>query len=180
MVGIIGDRAGQLGENGEYWMGRLRMGWIVYSELQDGSPRLCRLRPASVGSKWTSFWNVLTHMGHIESPNWVVSCVAETEAILPYLTGVHWDSAWATHGVFEEAYAWKTCTRVRWALIVSLTATWIVATHGALWAYVCCVVRFIPLQGWLSIWISATPSDMGDGLFAESKRIISNFIIMWW
>jgi hypothetical protein len=51
MVGIIGDRAGQLGENGEYWMGRLRMGWIVYSELQDGSPRLCRLRPASVGSK---------------------------------------------------------------------------------------------------------------------------------
>jgi hypothetical protein len=23
MVGIIGDRVGQLGENGEYWMGRL-------------------------------------------------------------------------------------------------------------------------------------------------------------
>jgi hypothetical protein len=42
------------------------------------------------------------------------------EAILPYLTGVHQDSAWATHGVSNEAYTWKTCTRVRWALIVSL------------------------------------------------------------
>jgi hypothetical protein len=44
------------------------------------------------------------------------------EAILPYLTGVKWDSAWATHGVPVEAYAWEMCTRVRWALIVSLTA----------------------------------------------------------
>jgi hypothetical protein len=45
------------------------------------------------------------------------------EAILPYVTDVKWDSAWATHGVSAEAYAWKTCTRVRWALIVSLTAS---------------------------------------------------------
>jgi hypothetical protein len=49
MVGIIGDRMEQLGENGEYWMGRLRVIWIVNSELQGGSPRLCRLRPTSVG-----------------------------------------------------------------------------------------------------------------------------------
>jgi hypothetical protein len=28
--GIIGDRVGQLGENGEYWMGRLRVVWIVF------------------------------------------------------------------------------------------------------------------------------------------------------
>jgi hypothetical protein len=63
------------------------------------------------------------HMGHMESPNRVVSCVAEMEAILPYLTGVHWDSKWATHGVSAEAYAWKMCTRVRWALIVSFTAS---------------------------------------------------------
>jgi hypothetical protein len=47
---------------------------------------------------------------------------AETEAILPYLTGVQWDSACATHGVSAEAYVWKMCSRVRWALIVSLTA----------------------------------------------------------
>jgi hypothetical protein len=31
--GIIGDRAGQLGENGEYWMRRLRVAWIINSEL---------------------------------------------------------------------------------------------------------------------------------------------------
>jgi hypothetical protein len=41
MVDIIGDRVGQLGGNGEYWMGRLRLVWIVNSELQGGSPRLC-------------------------------------------------------------------------------------------------------------------------------------------
>jgi hypothetical protein len=45
------------------------------------------------------------------------------DAILLYLTGVHRDSAWATHYVSIKAYAWKTCTRVKWALIVSLTAS---------------------------------------------------------
>jgi hypothetical protein len=51
LVGIIGDRVEQLGESGEYWMGRSRVVWIVNLELQGGSPRLCRLRPASVGSE---------------------------------------------------------------------------------------------------------------------------------
>jgi hypothetical protein len=46
MVCIIGDQMGQLGENEEYWMGRLRVVWIINSELQSGSPRLCQLRPA--------------------------------------------------------------------------------------------------------------------------------------
>jgi hypothetical protein len=47
--------------------------------------------------------NVLTHTRHMESPNLVVSCAAETEAILPYLIGVQWDSAWATYGMSTEA-----------------------------------------------------------------------------
>jgi hypothetical protein len=47
-VGIIGDQAGQLGESGKYWMGRLRVVWIVNSELQGGSPHLCRVRSVSV------------------------------------------------------------------------------------------------------------------------------------
>jgi hypothetical protein len=51
MVGIIVDQAGQLGQNGEYWMGRLRVVWIVNFELQGGSPHLCRLKPASFGSE---------------------------------------------------------------------------------------------------------------------------------
>jgi hypothetical protein len=158
-------------------MGRKGSGLIWNLELQGGSPCLCRLSPASVGSEWTSIWNVLTHIGHMESLILVASCVAGMEAILPYLTGVQWDSEWAIHRVSAEAYAWKTCTRVRWALNVSLVTSWIVATRGALLAYVCRVVRFIPLQGWLLIQISVTPSDMGDGLFTASKRRIINFII---
>jgi hypothetical protein len=51
IVGIIGNRAGQLGENGDYGMGKLRVGWIVNSEVQGGSPRLCQLSPVSVGSE---------------------------------------------------------------------------------------------------------------------------------
>jgi hypothetical protein len=66
--------------------------------------------------------NVLAQTRHMESPNLVASCVNEMEAILPYLTGVHQDSAWATHGVSVEAYTWKSCTRVRCALIVSLAS----------------------------------------------------------
>jgi hypothetical protein len=49
MVDIIGVWVGQLGKNGEYWMGMLRMVWIINLELQGGSPCLCQLRHASVG-----------------------------------------------------------------------------------------------------------------------------------
>jgi hypothetical protein len=161
-------------------MGRKGSGLIWNSKLQGGGPSLCRLRPMMIGSEWTSIWNVLTHMGHMESPNWLGSCAAEMEAILPYLMGVQWDSAWATHGVSVEAYTWKMCTRVTWALIISLTVSWIIATRDALLACVCHVLRFIHLQGWLLIRISATPSDMVDGLFVASKCRIINFRIMWW
>jgi hypothetical protein len=41
------------------------------------------------------------------------------------------------------------------------------------------VVRFIPLQGWLLIRISVALSEMSDGLFAESKLRVINFIILW-
>jgi hypothetical protein len=37
-VAIIEDWEGQLGENGEYWMERLRVVWIIISKLQSGSP----------------------------------------------------------------------------------------------------------------------------------------------
>jgi hypothetical protein len=37
-----------------------------------------------------------------------------------------------------------------------------VATRGAFMADVCHVVRFLPLQGCISIQISTTPSEMGD------------------
>jgi hypothetical protein len=124
-------------------------------ELQGGSPRLCRLKtdrlaPMSKFELCTGAYGILWGPA-----NWVASCAIETKAILPYLTGVKWDSAWATHGVSVEAYAWKMWIRVRWALVVSLTVLWTVATHGALLARMCRVVRLIPLQGWLLIRISA-------------------------
>jgi hypothetical protein len=37
------------------------------SELQGGSPRLCRLRTASIESRWASIYYVLTHTRHVES-----------------------------------------------------------------------------------------------------------------
>jgi hypothetical protein len=155
MVGIIRDRAGQLGENREYWMWRKGNGLIWNSELQCGSPHLCRLMtdrlaPVSKFELCTVAYEILWGPA-----NWVASCVNETEAILSYLTDVQWDSAWVTHGVSTEAYVWKTCTRVRWTLIIYFTALWTVATRGALLACVYRVVRWIPLQGlsWLeSLW----------------------------
>jgi uncharacterized membrane protein len=46
-------------------------------------------------------------------------------------------------------------------------------------AHVCYVVRFIPLQGWLVTQISVTFSDMGDGLFTESKGSNYTFIMLY-
>jgi hypothetical protein len=51
--------------------------------------------------------NVLTHTGHMESPNLVASCVDGLDDILPHFTGVQWGSVRATHGVSTESYAWK-------------------------------------------------------------------------
>jgi hypothetical protein len=49
-VGIIRDRAGQLGESGEYWMGR-RMSGLLSIRSSKVMPPVCRLRPASIVSK---------------------------------------------------------------------------------------------------------------------------------
>jgi hypothetical protein len=48
-------------------MGRVRVVWIINSELYGGSHRPCRLRTSSVGSKRTSFDYVLAHTGFLES-----------------------------------------------------------------------------------------------------------------
>jgi hypothetical protein len=48
LVGSMRDRAGQLGESGEYWMGRVRVVCFHVPSSEGGSPRLCQLRTASV------------------------------------------------------------------------------------------------------------------------------------
>jgi hypothetical protein len=79
------------------------------------------------------------------------------------------------HGVSAEAYAWKTALGWGRTRPDSLTTSWTVTTCDALQACLCHVVRFIPLQGWLLIRISTTPSNMGDGLFAAPKHSNSTF-----
>jgi hypothetical protein len=41
------------------------------------------------------YWRIRDLWGPI---NIVASCVTESDDTLPYLMGVQWDSAWATHG----------------------------------------------------------------------------------
>jgi hypothetical protein len=113
-------------------MRRLRVVWVINSELRGCSPRLCQLRPASGGSERTSILNVLMHMGHMELPNWVASCVYELDDTLPRFTGVQWDSVRATHGVSAEAYAWKTALGRGRTQPGLLMMSWTIATHTAL------------------------------------------------
>jgi hypothetical protein len=120
--------------------------------------------------------NVLTHVGHMESPNLVASCVNELDNTLPCFMRVQWDSVRAIHGMSVEDYVWKTVLGRGRTCPNFLASSWTVAACVAFVAHVCRVVRFIPLQGWLLIRISVTPLDMGDGLFVESKCRIINFI----
>jgi hypothetical protein len=55
-----------------------------------------------------------------------------------------------------------------------------VATHGVFVTLECRVVRFYPLQGCISISISATPLEMGDGLIAVFKRRKFDFILCYY
>jgi hypothetical protein len=180
MVGINGDRAGQLGESGEYWMGRKGSGLIRYSELQGGRPclrwlRIDRLAPVSKFELCTSAYGISWGPA-----NWVASCVAKTKAILPYLMGVHRDSAWVTHSVSAEAYAWKMCTRVRWALIISLVASWTVATHFP--SLFSCVLLLILYPCKVDYWFESPrlPWDVGNTCPLQSFSRIINFTILWW
>jgi hypothetical protein len=95
----------------------------------------------------------------------VASCFEELDDILPHFMDVKWDSVPATYGMSAEAYASKTTLGRGKTRPSFLVTSWIVATRGALWAYMYRVVRFIPLQGWLLIRISATLLEMSDGLF---------------
>jgi hypothetical protein len=63
------------------------------------------------------YWRIRDFLG---PANLLALTVAELDDTLPYLMSDTWDSAWDTHGVSAEAYAWKTCTRVRWVRLDSL------------------------------------------------------------
>jgi hypothetical protein len=99
---------GQLGESGEYWMGRSGRGLLSIQSSEGGSPRLCRLRPCRLGLNEQAlimYWRIQDLWGPI---NLVASTVAELDDTPPYFIDVQWDSVRATHSVSIEAYAWKT------------------------------------------------------------------------
>jgi hypothetical protein len=52
------------------------------------------------------------------------------------------------------------------------------ATRGAFVAHVCRVVRFLPLQGCISIRISTTPSKMGDAYSPSPNVEMFKFHLM--
>jgi hypothetical protein len=147
--------------------------------------RTDRLAPVSKFELCTGAYGILWG-----PTNWGASCATETETILPYLMGVKWDSAWVTHGVSIEAYAWKTCTRVRWALIVSLTAFWTIVTRGALPGCVCRVVRLLPLQGldWLEspryprIWVTLARCshsvELSTPYFYDNNYVKNDYLVV--
>jgi hypothetical protein len=58
---------GQLGESGEYQIGRVRVVYFHVQSSECGNPGLCRLRTTSFGPRGTSIDYILTHSGFIGS-----------------------------------------------------------------------------------------------------------------
>jgi hypothetical protein len=67
IVALIWDQAGQLGESGEYQMGRSGRGLLLCSELQRCSLRLCQLRTDCL-TPVSKFDYVPTHMRFMRPP----------------------------------------------------------------------------------------------------------------
>jgi hypothetical protein len=91
------DQARQLGESGEYMMGRVRVVCFHIWSSEGGSLRLCRLRTECL-TPVNKIDFVLMHTGLWGPANLVASTVTELDDTLPCLMYVHWDSVWATHG----------------------------------------------------------------------------------
>jgi hypothetical protein len=66
ICGSMRDWAGQLGESGEYWMGRVTVFYFHVQSSEGGSPRLCRLRTDRLALV-NKIDNVLTHTGFMGS-----------------------------------------------------------------------------------------------------------------
>jgi hypothetical protein len=74
------DWAGQLRESGEYRTGRLRVVCFHIRSIEGGSPRLCRLRIASVGPCCNKHWVVYWRIRDLWGPtNLVASTLTELE-----------------------------------------------------------------------------------------------------
>jgi hypothetical protein len=110
---------GQLGDSGEYQMGRLRVVYFHIQSFESGSPHLCRLRTDQVAPM--NKIELCTDASRIygDPANVVASIVVELDDTPLYFMddiGIVWGAptdAW-------RAIMWKTCTRVQWAQLNSL------------------------------------------------------------
>jgi hypothetical protein len=142
----MGDRAGQLGESGEYWMGRLRVVWCQIRSSKVVAPACVDWGPI-VWPQWTRLSCVLTHTGFMGShklSSFDGRWVGQHPTVLHRC---HWDSVRATHGLPCEVFAWKTTLGYGGPGSTLWLSMQKVATRDACVVHVCRVVRLFPLQG---------------------------------
>jgi hypothetical protein len=169
--GTIWDRSGQLGESGEYQMGRVRVVCFHVRSSKGGSPHLCQLRATSFGPWGTSIDYVLAHTGFMGSCKLSSFDGHRVGRCLTSLTDVHWDSVWATHGgptrLYHERHAIGWGRTQPDSLIVNAKGGHSWCLHGL--RVSCCQV--ISLARCIFIQISTTPSDMGEACSLCSNTV---------
>jgi hypothetical protein len=148
------------GESRDYQKGRLRMVCFHIQSFKGGSPRLCRLRTDCL-TPVKKIDYVLAHTGFMGSHKLSTFDGHWVGRHPTVLYGWHWDSVWATHGLSIEVFAWKTVVGYGGPGSTLWYSSQKVTTHVAFVAHVCRVARLLPCKVIL-IWISTTPSDMGD------------------
>jgi hypothetical protein len=149
------------------------------SELQGGSPRLCRLRTASVmpccNKHWVMYWRIWDLWG---PANLVAPTVVELDDTPLYFM----DDIGIVFGPpmdYRRGFHVEDGTRVRWARLDSLIVN---AKGGHSWYLCgsrvsCCEV--ISLTRWLLIRISATPSDMDEACSLCTNIEVIHHYIIW-
>jgi hypothetical protein len=151
-------------------MRRLRVVCFYVRSSEGGSPRLCRLRTDRLAPLNKIKLCTDTHEIYGDPANIIASTVAELDDTPLYFMddiGIVWgpptDARW---GIM-----WKTRTRVRWdwldSLIVIVKRGHSCCLRGS--HVSCCWIIFH--ARWLLIWISVTPSDIGDACSLLSFRI---------
>jgi hypothetical protein len=108
----------------------------------------------------TMYWRIRDLWG---PANLVASTVTELDNTLPCFADVQWNSVQATHGVPIEVFEWKTTLgwdRTQSRLFDSHRQRWPLAVPS--WLMCVMLSGYFSHARWPLIWISATPSDMGD------------------
>jgi hypothetical protein len=160
------------------WEGR----WVLCSHVpssEGGSLHLCRLRTMSVGPCCNKHWLCTRAYETYGGPtNLVASMVVELDDNLPHFMDDRRDSVWATHRLPFEVLTWKTALGRGRAghdsLIVIAKGGHSCYLHGLRVSY----CQVISLARWPLIWVSVTPSDMGEACSLSPNVAMGS--TLWW